>query len=280
MGGKPILRVWMQDSDDLTNSLLSLPVGGHRAEDGLKGLVLDRYHGAFDVELIRGCAGRSDLLLQRAEAAPMPLGLRHEMLERGFDLAEAAPQSRLFGEPIDVAILSLRPELLRPPWRHRDSSYLFKPPDRWQAEWTPPQMDWFQEQFIPSEPRGAEVVKAHLLRLIRVVKERVGSHLLVYNCSPIDPQDRTHNYHGLEDTLAVRIQTLNLVLIELSMIEGVSIVDVERIVAELGQQHVPRALVYSAEARRAICEEVLRILGDIGFFEARPLVPQLGRRVT
>ena len=122
-----------------------------------------------------------------------------------------------------------------------------------------------------------EVTEEGLLRLIRAVKEELGSYIIVYNCSPLDPEDHTHNYHGLDDTLSLRIRQLHLALIGLSLEEGISIVDVERIAAEFGEESVPSALTYSDQANAAICKEFVRILADIGFFEARPLMMQIGR---
>jgi hypothetical protein len=65
---------------------------------------------------------------------------------------------------------------------------------------------------------------------------------------------------------------------ELSVREGISVIDVERLVAEHGaSRHVLQAGRYSPQVNQAICQELLRVLEDIGFFEDRPLVMQVGR---
>ena len=117
--------------------------------------------------------------------------------------------------------------------------------------------------------------KENFIRLIKAVKERLDAHIIVYNRSSMDPDDHTHNYHGLEETLALRIHKFNLALMEISVLEGISIIDVDRLTAEFdgrGGRHALKALHFT------ICQEFLRVLEDIGFFENRPLVMQMGRR--
>ena len=126
---------------------------------------------------------------------------------------------------------------------------------------------------------GAEQLRESLGALITGVKAVCGPHVLVWNCSSVVPGDRTSRYRIGDDPLAVRAHRLNLVLMELSILHGISIVDVDRAIAEPGAaDHVRDAFRYSAEASEAGCEETLRIVEDIGFFEERPLVAQVGRR--
>ena len=75
------------------------------------------------------------------------------------------------------------------------------------------------------------------------------------------------------------IQQLNLAVMELSVLDGISVIDVDRIVAELGgREHVQEFLSYSPDARAAIRDELVRVLEEYGFFEPRPLLLQVGRR--
>lgn len=155
------------------------------------------------------------------------------------------PQSRslLFDETIDVVALSMQPDILG------------------------------------SAP--VQQFKDGLLRLIRAIKQHSGAHIIAYNCSSLDPEDATYNYHGVGEPLSVRIQRFNLALLECSVLEGISIIDADRLVAELGGlKQVEKALCYSAGALQGTAREFLRVLEDIGFFENRPLLKQLGRRKT
>ena len=112
-----------------------------------------------------------------------------------------------------------------------------------------------------------------------MLKEKTNAYIICYNCCDFDPSDRTTNYHNIGETLRLRIQKLNLALLKLSIQKGISIIDVESLLAELGAgQHVIAALNYSPEAYRTICQEFLRVIIDVGFFENRPLLKQIGRR--
>lgn len=106
-----------------------------------------------------------------------------------------------------------------------------------------------------------------------------GAHVLVMNVSTVDPDDTVTNYHDLEDdTPALRAHKIALTLIDLSHELGISIIDADRLLAELGaERNVEGIGRYSPDASEVLCNEVLRVLADYGFFEERPLVVQAGR---
>ena len=152
-----------------------------------------------------------------------------------------ALESRLVSEPVDVVILSIG--------------------------------SWIGSGF------DVDAFRKTLVDLVKAVKAGSGAHVIVYNGSSVDPADATVNYHGRPEPAGIQIQRASLAILEVSVGEGISVVDVDRIIAELGADaHVTGALADSAEAGRAICADVLRILEEIGFFEKRPLVMQIGKR--
>lgn len=113
----------------------------------------------------------------------------------------------------------------------------------------------------------------------RRLKEGTGAHGVLVNGSTLDPTDPTFDYSGAPETARERIRRLNLACFMASMAEGVSVVDVDRIVADLGGEgHVRGPLDYSPELRERIRVELARIMDDIGFFESRPLLAQVGQR--
>ncbi|MGI9611188.1 MAG: hypothetical protein ACR2NL_12920 [Acidimicrobiia bacterium] len=123
-----------------------------------------------------------------------------------------------------------------------------------------------------------DTFRENLRTAIRHVKEHSGAHIIVLNASNIDPEELTFNYSRVDVTLPERIRRLNLALVNLSIDEGISIIDVDRIVAQLGAaNHVNGVVDYSCEASQVIGDEFLRIVEDIGFFEERPLLMQRGR---
>jgi hypothetical protein len=278
MGGKPTLRVLVQESPDLVASLLSPAAWGNQRGTALQKIIRDKYGGAFNIELIPHPAARSDLLLQELEQVAPPVVLRREAFEHDLDMLVGPSENGRIPGDVDIVVLSLLPEVIESVWAHQDSGYLVDPPVGWKEAWTPRQRDWLRANFAPTGLLSADESKGNLIRVIRAAKERLDAHVIVLNCSPLDPDDLTHNYYGLEDTLALRVRKLNLAIMQLSASEGISIIDVERLVAELGGEHVLKALLYSDEAHRAVSQEFLRVVEDIGFFQERPLLMQIGQR--
>lgn len=278
MGGeKKTLRIFIQESSDITNSLLSLKQGGQKLDLGLHDLIHQKYHGLFNLEIIRDPIGRSDLVVQQPGVIPEEL-LRYKL--DGENSISCQFEPLLFEEQVDVVVFSLQPEITCPLWRHRQKDALFCPPPDWEKRWTPMQKQWFQEQFSPIGLIQVQQFKENFVRLIRAIKERLHAHIIVYNCSSVDLEDQTYNYYNRQnDVLSLRIHKFNFALIEISTSEGISIIDVDRLIAELGgERHVMKYLSYSKEACYAICLEFQRVLEDIGFFENRPLLMQIGQR--
>jgi hypothetical protein len=238
MGGKPTLRVFLKANEDVTDSLLSIRDGGRKVERGLRELVQEKYQGRFALDILQEPCGRADLTLQEVEGPYLPADLHAQGSRAG------AFRSRLGRGPFDVVVLSLLPDVL------------------------------------PSREGALSVAEFEdtLSRLVRALQERCDAHVLVYNCSSFDPADHVHNYHSAGGSFALRAHQLNLCLMRTSLRQGISIIDVDRVIAELGgRHHVEQAGRYSAEACQAIGREFLRVLEDIGFFEERPVVPQLGQ---
>jgi hypothetical protein len=277
-GGKQTLRLFLKGNEDLSDSLLGRPeehqVGAHALQD----LVREKYQGAFTIELIHEPSTCSAVLLQQVEGTVVPKELGERDWGVNRELITAQFQSRLFEAPADVVVFSIQPEIAQIPWRHRRSGYLLCPPPCWDQDWPPTLIAWFTENLVSLGLPSAEQFKVNLTRLIRMIKERLDAHVLIYNAPTVDPDDQVHNYYGRDDTRALRIHKLNLALLELSASEGISFVDVERLVAELGAaRHVLPEGWYSQEANQAIRLELLRVLEDIGFYENRPLVMQVGK---
>lgn len=125
----------------------------------------------------------------------------------------------------------------------------------------------------------ASSIETSLLKAIRSIKEDIESHVIVLSASTIDPGIQVSDYGLMSaEPRPLLAQRLNLVLIRLSFQEGISVVDADRILAEMGAaDHVVDFLDYSPEASAAICGELFRVIEDYGFLDERPLVLQKGR---
>jgi hypothetical protein len=98
--------------------------------------------------------------------------------------------------------------------------------------------------------------------------------LLLVNGSSVVPGPRDDERRAV----SLDIARLNLAALRLSMATGLSVIDVDRIIAELGgDDHVTGVLEYAAAARAAIAEEAAYVLEDYGFFDDRPVLDQIGQ---
>ncbi len=276
LGGQSKLRLFLKGNDDLVGSLL--PVEKANPGGAIRELVRSRCRGACDLELTHESCARSDLLLQQIEADHVPDEVKGLAAQGDGGTAWADMPTRLGTSPVDICVLSLEPDIGRALWRHRETGYLVDPPARWGDDWPAPKRAWFADRFEPVGQIPVEQWKEKFIRLVRILKERTGAHIIVYNCSTFDPGDRVHNYRGVEGGLGLRAHRFNLALIEISALEGISIIDVDRLIGEAGAgRHVLAPLRYSAGGFELIRAEFLRVLEDIGFFESRPLVMQVGQ---
>jgi predicted enzyme involved in methoxymalonyl-ACP biosynthesis len=137
---------------------------------------------------------------------------------------------------------------------------------------------------LPSRAVSAEEavqrVRADLVAIIDLIKSRIGAHILVAGVSTVDPADETFNFQGLaQEPVSLRAHRLDLMLVGVSHDEGISIIDVDRLVAEIGAATaVTAAMEYSARGCDAIATEIVSILEDYGFFDDRPLLAQVGAK--
>jgi len=103
--------------------------------------------------------------------------------------------------------------------------------------------------------------------------------VIVLNGSTYDPTDTVSCYRDASDSRPLAIHRLDLELIELSMLDGISVLDVDRVVAEHGgHAHVEGLLRYSPVLSAAIRDQLADILEEYGFCDDRPLLVQQGRR--
>lgn len=285
MGGKPTIRILVKGDRDVIDSLLPLTQGGEKLEKGLQDLINEKYDRAFQIEIIYEPSGRSDLWLQQLEKITS-LNELHDSEQLGSFpskqletlLTRQSPTSLLAAD-IDIIVFSTQAEITKHLWQHRPTGYLIDIPEDWEQQRSEVEKQDFQEFFSSTGLLSADQSQTNFSQLVQFLKEKTDAYIICYNCCDFDPSDRTTNYYNIGETLRLRIQKLNLALLKLSMQEGISIIDVESLLAELGAgQHVIAALNYSPEADRAICQEFLRVIIDVGFFENRPLLKQIGRR--
>ncbi len=125
--------------------------------------------------------------------------------------------------------------------------------------------------------RTVDEIQSALVACIGVFKQ-AGAHVLIANTSTLAPGVKVHDFSSSSgEPFSLAAHRMAYMLVRLSHEHGVSIVDVDTLLAGLGgNAHVLGPATYSAEAAGVIADEILRILEDYGFFDERSLVAQVG----
>lgn len=128
--------------------------------------------------------------------------------------------------------------------------------------------------------QSVQAIEDDLRAIVDQIKAKVKAHILVSSLSTLDPSEPMYTLHGKsEEPFTLRAQRLNLMLVGISHQEGISIIDVDRIIAEVGgAESVTGPGRYNAKGAAAVLNEIVRILDDYGFMDDRPLMEQVGAR--
>jgi hypothetical protein len=123
-------------------------------------------------------------------------------------------------------------------------------------------------------------VEANLVAIIDLIKERVGSHVFTAGISTLDGEEAVYAYKGLTaEPFSLFAHRLDDMLITVSREHGVSLIDVDREIAELGGAiGVAGPARYTAVGSDVIAAEIARVIDDYGFLDDRPLVAQVGAK--
>jgi len=184
----------------------------------------------------------------------IPLGAYPLATQFGRKIFEASP---------DVFVLSIQPDIQLTNARHGQERFLFYPDgmDRWQAV----QRDWLKREFHPEPLICAGAAMDHMEKLIGCLRATNDVPILVYNMSSVVRGETLHRHAGQEDILSTRIKRFNLALVELSQRSGISIVDVDRLVAQGGAETMKMDTNHLTERGcHAVANEVIHILQDHG----------------
>ncbi|CAN5321427.1 MAG: hypothetical protein ACR2JP_11670 [Acidimicrobiia bacterium] len=129
----------------------------------------------------------------------------------------------------------------------------------------------------PDPASAVEAVRGDLVALTGLFKA-AGVRVLVANACTVDPESWPRTYAGLDqEPVGLRAHRLDVMLIEVSHTDGISVIDVDRAIAELGATgRLDAAMVYGAEACERIAEDTVSVLEDYGFLDDRPLLEQVG----
>jgi hypothetical protein len=257
---KKRLTIFAKGNVDLHDSLHSCVIAGELHWNGINDVVRPRHPGTL-IRLKHETWTRSDALLKAdgvvpAELAERPLALGSYPVESQFSPA-------LFTFEADAYVLSIMPDAATCLLRHRGSGFLFYPGET--AGWSLEDRRWLKADFTSLPLMDLTASFANLESIVARIRTRTDAPILIYNLSPIVPGQIVHCLQGLGETFATRIRRFNLALADLSEREGISIIDVDEILARAGADRLKvDAMHLKPEAYRLIAEEVVRVLEDVG----------------
>jgi len=263
------LTLFAKGNLDLRDSLHTLRLGGKVVWNGVNEIVRERHPG-WTVRLRHETWSRSDALLEATGVIPPSLVARNPPL--AAQTAASQFSTAVFETDADAIILSIQTDLMVSMVRHRRDGYLLLPAGS--AEWPPEDQAWLRADFESVPVLDVARSMDDFARIVERIRARTQIPILIYNVSSAVPGERIHAYLGLEDAFSTRIRRFNLGLIELSQKTGISVIDVDAVLARAGADRMKLDAVHlTAEGCRLVAGEVVRVLDDLGLFQAAGAAP-------
>ncbi len=257
------LTLFLKGNVDVHDSLHSCRLAGKLAWNGMNEVLRQR-HPRWLARMKHETWSRSDALL--AATGTVPEALVRRSLPMGAYSVESQFSRAIFEAQADAYVLSLQPDLTTRCHRHKRDGYLLYTAER--KDWSDEDRQWLQTEFETIGYLDVVQCMANFQAIIRLLRERGDAPILIYNMSPIMPGEAIHCHQGMGETLSTRIRRFNLGLIELSEATGVSIIDLDTVVARHGADALKLdGLHLTAEGYRLVAEEVVRVLADLGLLE-------------
>ena len=258
------LTIFAKGNLDVRDALHSLRVGGKVQWNGINAVVRARFPSAL-IQVRHETWSRSDALV--ASGGSVPADLAERKLSLGAQPAAAQFSVALFETNADAIVLSVQADVASTLARHKRNGYLFHP-GRWQT-WSEADRRWLQDEFVQEGLLDVDPSMHNFAQIVARIRERSAAPILVYNVSAVVPGDTVHCHAGMGETLATRIRRFNLGVAELSQRTGISVIDVDAVIARAGAEHLKLdAFHLNAEGCRLVAEETVRVLDDLGFFPA------------
>jgi hypothetical protein len=207
---------------------------------------------------------RSDALLHSDGTVPETLGCRQ--LPLGAYPAESQFSRAIFETKADAIVLSIQSDIATGLVKHKREGFLFYPSES--GRWSADDRQWLKTDFEPVENLDVTESMANFTALIKKIREQSEAPILIYNMSPISPGEAIHCHQGMGETYSTRIRRFNLGLIELSEKTGVSIIDIDSVLARQGADALKLDTIHlTPPGYRLVAEEVVRVLGDLGVLD-------------
>jgi lysophospholipase L1-like esterase len=254
------LNLFLKGNLDLRDSLQALRSTSGVQWNGINEVFRARLPGTV-ARIRHETYTRSDALLNADGLTPKALSERS--LELGAYTLASQFSAAVFDADADATILSVMSEVTALILQERSEGYRFYvgSTNGWSAE----DQAWLHRSFNMLPLLDVDQSMTNLSKIIERRRQNSDAPILIYNLCATLPADRTHCYEGQEGALSTRIKRFNLGLVELSEATGISIVDVDAVLARSGADRLRiDALHLNAEGCRLVAEEVVSILADLG----------------
>jgi lysophospholipase L1-like esterase len=259
------LTLFIKGNVDVHDSLHSCRIGGELAWNGIND-ILRAGHPGYLVRLKHETWSRSDALLHSNGLVPETL-ISRQLPMGVYPLASQFSRA-IFETKADAIVLSIQPDLTTTLERHKREGFLLYASER--GSWSAEDKQWLKSDFEPVANLDVAESMANFTTLVEKIREGSEAPILIYNMSPVMPGEAIHCHQGFSDAYSTRIRRFNLGLIDLSERTGVSIIDVESLLARKGTDILKLdALHLTPAGYRIVAEEVVRVLGDLGVLEAK-----------
>ncbi len=225
---------------------------------------------------------RSDVILQTLQTLPqewvdpviekfkLPADyFQPKLFEKSFSVTGIHGPEQF---PKKVVVLSIAADTTRVLYRHKEHGFIVDPGGWWFNR----SMDtvlidisvatWFKENFASIGRISVDSFIENFTKIIKLIKENTGAHVLVFNTFTVDPGNLTHNYQFVKNSPSMRRREFNLALVELSRKIDFSIVDVDRVLKKAGFGPQQDFAHFPTDRYEAIAQETFRIMRDLGVF--------------
>ena len=253
------VTIFARGNVDVRDTLVAHRAAGTVAWNGINE-ALRKQSIAATVRVRHETHARSDALLAANGHVPDVL------LKRPLPLAAFPPAAQfsraVFDAQADAFVFSIQADVYTVLFRHIRDGFLIHARD-W-ATWPEDDRAWLRDQFMPTGLLQPADAIASLGRVIARLRERTQVPVLVFNVSCVMPGDAIHCHVGLDETFAARSQRFNLELIGLSRASGISIIDVDQVIARAGADRCKIDQIHlNAAGCEAVATEVVRVLADL-----------------
>lgn len=248
---------------DVHDSLHSCRVNGEIRWNGINEIT--RPKCGVLVRLQHETWTRSDAIA--AADGTIPSDLEDRALPLGVYPLRSQFSEALFANEADAIILSIQGETATKLHRNTEKGYQFYPANS--QTWNRQDREWLKSSFVHTDLLDVCRSMQFLAKIIERIRSRRDVPILIYNVSSIVPGEILYNYQGMGETFSTRCKRFNLALEDLSRETGVSIVDVDTIIARSGADALKiDAMHLTPQGYRLVAEEVVRILVELDVFPA------------